>query len=127
MDLPENAQRILHDSLTELVNNSINHSGGTSAELFVECTEACEFSKTRIVVKLFAIGVSFVSRSEAKRILQGLERFREIVLDFVGVMEVGQGFADEVFRVWASTHPEVRLTPVDMCPAVEFMVRRAGR
>lgn len=99
----------------------------TLKQLFDEYTEDFEFTKTRVVVKLFAIGVSFVSRSEAKRLLSGLEKFTEVVLDFHGVQDVGQGFADEVFRVWARAHRGVRLTPVHMAPAVEFMVRRAAR
>ena len=69
----------------------------------------------------------FVSRSEAKRLVRGLEKVREVVLDFQGVRLVGQGFADEVFRVWSSAHPEVRLIPVGMGEAVGFMVERARR
>ena len=99
----------------------------TLSDLFSEYTENLEFSKTRIVVRLFTIGVRFISRSEAKRLLAGLERFREIVLDFSGVSEVGQGFADEVFRVWASAHRTIRLRPVEMAPTVRFMVQRAQR
>jgi hypothetical protein len=60
----------------------------------------------------------------AKRLLANLERFREVILDFRGVEGVGQGFVDEVFRVWARDHPEVKLIPVEMNEAVEFMVRR---
>jgi len=93
--------------------------------LFAEYTEDYEFMRTRAVVKLFAIGVTFVSRSEAKRLLTGLDRFREVILDFAGVEGVGQGFADEVFRVWARAHPDVRLTPVSMCDVVDLMVGRA--
>lgn len=93
--------------------------------LFDEYTENFEFTRTRIVVKLFAIDVRFVSRSEARRLLSGLERFREVVLDFKGVDEIGQGFADEVFRVWARAHPKVRLKPIRTDEGVEFMVRRA--
>jgi hypothetical protein len=92
-----------------------------------EYTHEHEFAKTRTVVKLSAIGVEFVSRSEAKRLLHGLERFREVVLDFGGVQMVGQGFADEVFRVWPRDHPDVRLLPVSMNDAVAFMVERARR
>jgi hypothetical protein len=95
--------------------------------VFAEYTEDLEFSRTRTVVRLFAIGTEFVSRSEAKRLVRGLERFREVVLDFRGVRLVGQGFADEVFRVWSSKHPEVRLTPVGMSVPVAFMVERASR
>jgi anti-sigma regulatory factor (Ser/Thr protein kinase) len=99
----------------------------TLARLFDDYTKDYEFVKTRIVVKLFEVGVRFVSRSEAKRLLHGLERFREVVLDFSGVQEVGQGFADEVFRVWPSLHPGVAIIPVRMASAVEFMVSRARR
>lgn len=95
--------------------------------VFEEYTEDYEFAKTRTVVRLFAIGVRFVSRSEAKRLLHGLERFREVVLDFRGVEGVGQGFADQVFRIWARAHPDVSLVPVHMHEAVAFMVERARR
>lgn len=93
--------------------------------LFASYTNDHEFSKTRTVVKLFAIGVRFISRSEAKRLLHGLDRFREVILDFGGVTAIGQGFADEVFRVWARDHPDTRLVPVNMADPVAFMVRRA--
>jgi hypothetical protein len=95
------------------------------AEGFEENTEDFESTRTRIVVKLFDLGDRFISRSEAKRLMSGLERFREVVLDFNGVREVGQGFADEVFRVWSVANPEVRLVPVNMTRPVEFMIRRA--
>ena len=96
-------------------------------QVFAEYTEDFEFSKTRTVVRLFAIGTEFVSRSQAKRLVHGLEKFREVVLDFKGVDIVGQGFADEVFRVWAKDHPEVNLIPSAMNDAVAFMVERAIR
>jgi hypothetical protein len=43
------------------------------------------------------------------------------------VDEIGQGFADEVFRVWARAHISTKLTPVNMNTAVAFMVTRALR
>jgi DNA-binding transcriptional ArsR family regulator len=95
------------------------------ADLFAEYTDDFAFAKTRAVVKLFAIGTSFISRSEAKRLVHGLERFREVILDFRGVEVVGQGFADEVFRVWARAHRRTRLTPVEMSRTVAFVVERA--
>lgn len=97
------------------------------AMLFDEYTQDYEFAKTRTVVRLFAIGVRFVSRSEAKRLTHGLDRFREVVLDFRGVEGIGQGFADEIFRVWARAHPAVSLEPVNMNETVAFMVERARR
>ena len=83
------------------------------------------FDRTTIVVRLFEREGTFVSRSEARRLVHGLEKFRRVVLDFRGVEAVGQGFADEVFRVWARDHPGTEVVPVNMGAAVEFMVRRA--
>jgi hypothetical protein len=60
-------------------------------------------------------------------LVSGLEKFREVVLDFTGVELIGQGFADEVFRVWQHQHPEVRLMPVNMSEPIAFMVERARR
>jgi hypothetical protein len=82
------------------------------------------FTKTRTVVRLFGFGVRFVSRSEAKRLMRGLERFQEVTIDFTGVEEVGQGFVDEVLRVWPNQHPETAVEPTGMTGPVEFMVRR---
>ena len=84
-----------------------------------------EFSKTRISVKLFQFGKNLLSRSEAKRVVVNLEHFREIELDFRGVTTVGQAFADEIFRVWHNTHPDIRLIPINANENVAFMLRRA--
>jgi hypothetical protein len=71
----------------------------------------------------------YVSRSEAKRLLHNLERFSEIELDMRDVVSVGQGFADEVFRVFANKHPGILIQSINSGDAVEAMiqhVRRAG-
>lgn len=82
------------------------------------------FSTTRTTVRLFGFGVRFVSRSEAKRLLRGLEQFSRVRVDFTGVEEVGQGFVDEVFRVWPAQNDGIVMEPVGMEGPVEFMVRR---
>jgi STAS-like domain of unknown function (DUF4325) len=95
------------------------------AEIFGAYTnDDQQFTKTRTVVRLFGFGVRFVSRSEAKRLMRGLERFEEVILDFTGGEEVGQGFVDEVLRVWPNQHPDTAVEPVGMTGPVEFMVRR---
>lgn len=99
----------------------------TLRQVFDAHTEDFAFVRTRTVVKLFGLGRDFLSRSEARRLLSGLERFREIVLDFQGVPGVGQGFADEVFRVWARAHPGSVLEPVAMNEDVRYFVERARR
>lgn len=81
----------------------------------------------RTIVRLQETETTLMGRSQARRLVSGLERFREVVLDVRGVELVGQGFADEVFRVWAKQHPEVALIPADIGDAIVFMVERAIR
>jgi excisionase family DNA binding protein len=83
-----------------------------------------DFVRTRPVIRLFELGTEFVSRSEAKRLLAGLESFRHVELDFRGVESVGQAFVDEVFRVWARANPDTDLIPIGMNDAVRFMIER---
>lgn len=87
--------------------------------------ESLGFVRTRTTVKLSALGTGLISRSEARRLLERLTEFTHVTLDFSGVEVVGQGFCDEVFRVFARRHPEIVLEPVGMAEAVAFMVARA--
>jgi anti-sigma regulatory factor (Ser/Thr protein kinase) len=84
------------------------------------------FDKTEIKVKLYTLGTIYVSRSQARRVLAGLEKFKSVILDFDKVPTIGQAFADEIFRVFASKYPEIKITPVNMNEAVEFMVKRVN-
>ena len=96
-------------------------------QLFAAYTdpESLAFTRTRATIKLAGLGRTLVSRSEAKRLVARLTDFRHVTLDFSGVEVVGQGFCDEVFRVFARAHPDVRLEPVGMNDTVAFMVGRA--
>lgn len=78
------------------------------------------FDKTAVFVRL--IQKDLVSRSEAKRLLAGLERFREIHLDLTGVNSMSQGFADEVFRVFHNDHPVILIVPENANPAILAMI-----
>lgn len=104
-----------------------NDSARTLQEVFDEFTapEEYTFSKTIVPVRLAQHeGEKLVSRSQAKRLTQRFERFQTVVLDFSGVEEIGQGFADEVFRVFQKAHPAITLVPIHMTPAVENMFKR---
>ncbi len=79
------------------------------------------FQKTRVLVKL--LQRDYVSRSEAKRLIVNLEKFSEVVLDFRDVKSVGQGFADEIFRVFSGLHPGVKISTENANPAVDAMIR----
>jgi anti-sigma regulatory factor (Ser/Thr protein kinase)/biotin operon repressor len=60
------------------------------------------------------------SRSEAKKILAGAEAFTSIVMDFKGVESIGQGFADEIFRVFKAAHPDIE---IEVKNASDFILR----
>ncbi len=84
------------------------------------------FSRTRVPVRLAQYGQDLlVSRSQARRILARFERFREVFLDFSAVESIGQAFADEIFRVFASAHPDLKLTAVNANKQVSRMIARA--
>ncbi|MFQ5788977.1 MAG: STAS-like domain-containing protein [Acidobacteriota bacterium] len=83
-----------------------------------------QFQKTKILVKL--LQPDYVSRSEAKRLLANLEKFSEIVLDFKDVKSIGQGFADEIFRIFAKRHPEITISTENTNPVIGAMLRHAG-
>lgn len=88
--------------------------------------EDYSFAKTVVPVKLAKVGdENLVSRSQAKRLLQRVDRFRCVVLDFAEVPGIGQAFADEIFRVFANEHPEVELVPIHAVADVQQMIRRA--
>jgi anti-sigma regulatory factor (Ser/Thr protein kinase) len=101
----------------------------TLQELFKQYTGAPDsygFIKTVIPIKLLEHGDAkpvFVSRSQARRLLARIERFKVVHLDFSGIETIGQGFSDEVFRVFKSNHPDVELIPVNCSEAVHQMIR----
>ena len=86
------------------------------------------FSRTHIVVALAQqcqAGEKLVSRSQARRVISRLDRFRDVVLDFKGVAEIGPAFADEVFRVFVREHPATQVRPFNTSDAVTRMIHRA--
>ncbi len=84
------------------------------------------FSKTRVPLRLAQYGQDLlVSRSQARRIVARFERFKEVFLDFSAVESIGQAFADEIFRVYATGHPEMKLTAVNANEQVTRMIGRA--
>ena len=83
------------------------------------------FDKTEIRVKLFTSGGVHISRSQARRILEGLDKFKVILLDYEDVPLVGQAFADEIYRVFQNKHPSIKIQEENMSEGVKFMVERA--
>ena len=84
------------------------------------------FTRTRIPVKNI-YEIYPVSRSQAKRLYHGFERFREVELDFEGIDEIGQGFAHELFVVFERKHPDIKLIPVNTGREVEKMINHVKK
>lgn len=83
------------------------------------------FDKTEIKVKLYILGGVYISRSQARRILSGLEKFKAIVMDYDRVPTVGQAFADEIYRVFILKNPGIKIQDENMNETVKFMIDRA--
>jgi predicted transcriptional regulator len=85
-----------------------------------------KFDKTHIEVVLSMLGDErYVSRSQARRICLGLEKFKHVILDFKGISTVGQGFVDEVFRVFQSKYPKIKIEYTNTNDNVRFMIERS--
>ncbi len=93
---------------------------------FMNAPEDFDFSKTIVPMKLARLGdEQLISRSQAKRLIARFDRFKKVILDFKDVNEIGQAFADELFRVYANAHPQVEMVPINMTEQVERMWLRA--
>ena len=98
----------------------------TLPELFHQYTDdSFQFNKTGVNVKLYHQNIDYVSRSQARRILAGLEKFKTIELDFKDVKTVGQAFADEVFRVWQAAHQSNKIIVNNANENILLMIKRA--
>ena len=91
------------------------------------CGEESIFNRTEIPVILARIdSETFMSRSQARRVLWGLDRFEEVCLDFKGVPSIGQPFADEIFRVYRNEHEDVRLNWMNASRDIEEIISRVS-
>ena len=102
----------------------------TTFQVFQEYTDDnYVFDKTTITVHLAKeyMGESFMSRSQARRILLNAEKFRIIFLDFSEVDIIGQAFADEIFRVYINKNPDIQIIPINANAEVDFMIKRSQR
>lgn len=99
-----------------------NETKRNASEIFSTYADVDEgFVVTRIPVFEACLDRDPVARSQARRMCARLDSFKEAVLDFDKVEIMGQGFADEVFRVYAKSHPTVTLKPINMNADVQRM------
>ena len=105
-----------------------NHSARTDKQIFDQYSTGDDYGFTRTVVpvRLAQYGDDkLISRSQAKRLLSRVDLFRSVIFDFKGVGSIGQAFADEIFRVFVRSHPEIDVTPVNANAEVQQMINAA--
>lgn len=93
-------------------------------EQFAPEADSFGFTKTHVPVSLAIYGEeNLVSRSQAKRLLARFDRFKEVFLDFEGVNFIGPAFADEIFRVFKQSRPDIKIVWVRANEAVEGAIQ----
>ncbi len=105
-----------------------NNTTRTSKEIFDSFTSGDDygFNKTVVPVRLTQYGdEKLISRSQAKRLLARVDKFKTVIFDFDDVETVGQAFADEIFRVFKNQHPEMDLIYIKANKQVQQMISRA--
>ncbi len=134
-----NKKLIFDNILNDVFINDIKGLKGTKITFFISsgskrrlenifkeyAGETFKFDKTKVIVKLYKTDTNYISRSQARRILSGLEKFKTIILDFHNVDTVGQAFADEVFRVWQNRHSDIKIQEQNSNENIVFMIKRA--
>lgn len=96
---------------TKVTMGISTQSAQTTSKVFNEFAGSTHgFDRTVVPVRLVRYGSeNLISRSQAKRMLNRLDKFKTIVLDFESINQIGRAFADEVFRVFAVAHPDIRI------------------
>ncbi len=133
------ADKVAEDWITEVqiltkgtqVFMVLNHNTSrTSKEVFDQFTsDEGEYSFTKTIVPVWMAQYGdekLISRSQAKRLLARIDRFKVVLFNFRGVDMIGQAFADEVFRVFAEAHPHIALEAVNVNTPVEHMIRHVA-
>jgi anti-sigma regulatory factor (Ser/Thr protein kinase)/uncharacterized protein (DUF1330 family) len=114
---------------TRVIMDIASHATCTLQSVFEQYAAAQDdygFTRTRVPVILAKYGDEhLVSRSQARRLLARVERFKEVVLDFKSITQIGQAFADEVFRIFPHQHPHVHLVWLNANDQITRMIQRA--
>jgi len=104
----------------------------TLRDLFKQYTDAPQsygFTKTLIPISLLEYDDKtpvFISRSQARRLMARAENFNVVMLDFSGIDYIGQGFADEIFRVFKTNHPKIGLRPINCNEDIQQMIQHVS-
>jgi len=113
-------------SYTSVYMQLANDSEKILKNLFDEFSTEIPGSFDKTVVPVHFTGSDdLVSRSQARRILSGLELFKEAILDFQDIKYIGQAFADEIFRVFPKMNPDTKIAAINANDEIQSMINRA--
>lgn len=97
-------------------------------EVFNQFSDPDEgFYKTIVPIKKLEYNEenpTYISRSQARRLMTGMNKFKEICLDFKLIPKIGQAFADEIFRVWKADNPNVKIIVINENKEIHQMIER---
>jgi anti-sigma regulatory factor (Ser/Thr protein kinase) len=108
--------------LKKIMNRSLNSVFEDYCH--VDKNEIPVFDRTVFRLQLVQSEGRLISRSQAKRVMNGMERFSIVEVDFTGVDNIGQAFADEMFRVWQSFHQETIIKPTNTSDKIKKIISR---
>lgn len=101
-------------------------SDRTTDSVFSKFTDAPDdygFNKTVVPVDLARYGSeNLISRSQAKRLVMRLERFKSVVFDYKKVETIGRAFADEIYRVFKKSHPEINIFSINENDSIKKII-----
>jgi anti-sigma regulatory factor (Ser/Thr protein kinase) len=118
------AQSTLGTTVWMKLDNEATRQPADVYDKFTATADDFKFDKTSLPLKLALFGGNrLVSRSQARRIMSRIKDFKVGILDFAGVDLVGQAFADEIFRVFQTANPEIKLEAANASPDVLKMIR----
>lgn len=122
----------LHTAIEELIEHEgtnvafwVNKLDSTPmADVFEKYQDEFDgFAKTEIFINLAeTFAKTLMSRSIARRVLAGFNSFKEVTLDFKNVRSVGQGFLDEIFRVYGLKNPHINIKFVNQNEQIDKML-----
>lgn len=122
------SHKLKDDDGTVVIMRFLKNTNKNLSKIFEKFTSKDEygFNKTMVPIKPleFGYGDTLVSRSQARRLLFGLDKFLDIGLDFKGIKNIEQGFADEIFRVFQNNHPNTKIRYINANKQVENMIKR---
>lgn len=107
----------------EISTNSERTSASVFSK-FMSSPDEYGFDKTIVPVELARYGnEDLVSRSQAKRLLARLDKFKIVMLDFANIEVIGRAFADEIFRVYVNQHPSVTLLAINENELIQQLIK----